>query len=144
MKEAIGNSFITIIVITFMSVLILILASSSSYSKAAKVRNRIIEMIENNQGYNNLMKLVSAGFTDGFYVKPRIDTELLRKHHEGLICLSACLAGEIPQKLLRGDYKGAKDKALELQGIFGKDNFYIEIQNHGIREQLEVLPQLSG
>ncbi len=120
-------------------------AGGSRFDKTAEFDREYYHMVllcENNQGYNNLMKLVSAGFTDGFYVKPRIDTELLRKHHEGLICLSACLAGEIPQKLLRGDYKGAKDKALELQGIFGKDNFYIEIQNHGIREQLEVLPQL--
>ena len=102
----------------------------------------MVLLCENNEGYNNLMKLVSLGFTDGFYVKPRIDDELLKKYNKGLICLSACLAGEIPRKLSSGNYTGAKEKALFYQSIFGKENFFVEIQNHGLREQIEILPQL--
>ena len=102
----------------------------------------MILLCENNIGYQNLIKLVSLGFTEGFYSKPRIDDELLKQYHEGLICLSACLAGEIPQKLLNGDYSAAKQKAEFYRDMFGKDNFFIELQNHGIREESEVLPQL--
>ncbi|MCH5303499.1 MAG: DNA polymerase III subunit alpha [Ruminococcus sp.] len=102
----------------------------------------MVLLCENNIGYQNLIKLVSYGFTEGFYNKPRIDDELLEKYHEGLICLSACLAGEIPQKLLKDDYNGAKEKALYYQNIFGKDNFFIELQNHGIEEQLRTNPDL--
>lgn len=92
--------------------------------------NHLILLAENMIGYKNLTKLVSAAFTEGFYFKPRLDKELLREHSEGIICLSACLAGAIPRKILNGDYSGAKAEALELRDIFGKDNFYLEIQNH--------------
>lgn len=92
--------------------------------------NHLILLAENMIGYKNLTKLVSAAFTEGFYFKPRVDKELLREHSEGIICLSACLAGAIPRKILNGDYSGAKAEALELLDIFGKDNFYLEIQNH--------------
>ena len=92
--------------------------------------NHLILLAENMIGYKNLTKLVSAAFTEGFYFKPRVDKALLREHSEGIICLSACLAGAIPRKILNGDYSGAKAEALELRDIFGKDNFYLEIQNH--------------
>ena len=102
----------------------------------------MVLLCENQTGYQNLIKLVSKGFTEGFYSKPRIDDELLEQYHEGLICLSACLAGEIPQKLLNGDYNSAKQKALYYQNLFGKDNFFIELQDHGIDEQKKILPSL--
>ncbi|MBQ4105362.1 MAG: DNA polymerase III subunit alpha [Clostridia bacterium] len=120
-------------------------APRSRFDKTPELDREYYHMVllcENNTGYENLMKLVSLGFTDGFYVKPRIDDELLRKYHEGLICLSACLAGEIPRKLLSDDYKGAKEKALYYQSLFGKDNFYIELQDHGIRDQQRINPEL--
>ncbi|MEG2719911.1 MAG: DNA polymerase III subunit alpha, partial [Oscillospiraceae bacterium] len=90
----------------------------------------------------NLIKIVSAAWTEGFYVKPRIDRELLEKYHEGIIALSACIAGEVPRLLLQNDYEKAKQTALWYNDLFGQGNYYIEIQNHGIREQLEVLPKL--
>ena len=102
----------------------------------------MVLLCENNTGYQNLIKLVSYGFTEGFYSKPRIDDELLEKYHEGLICLSACLAGEIPQKLLDGDYNAAKAKAEYYRDLFGKDNFFIELQDHGIEEQQRIIPSL--
>lgn len=98
----------------------------------------MVLLCENNKGYENLIKLVSKGFTEGFYNKPRIDDELLKEYHEGLICLSACLAGEIPQKLLKGDYLAAKEKALYYRDLFGENNFFLELQNHGIEEQLRT------
>ena len=102
----------------------------------------MVLLCENNIGYQNLIKLVSKGFTEGFYSKPRIDDELLEEYHEGLICLSACLAGEIPQRLLDGNYNKAKEKALYYRDLFGKDNFYIELQDHGIEEQKRIIPNL--
>lgn len=102
----------------------------------------MVLLCENETGYKNLIKLVSLGFTEGFYFKPRIDDSLLEKYHEGLICLSACLAGEIPQLLLRGDYSAAKDKAEYYSRLFGRDNFFIELQNHGIDEQRRIIPDL--
>ena len=102
----------------------------------------MVLLCENITGYNNLIKLVSKGFTEGFYSKPRIDDELLEQHHEGLICLSACLAGEIPQKLLDNDYNGAKKKAEYYRDLFGKENFFIELQDHGIEEQQRIIPSL--
>ena len=102
----------------------------------------MVLLCENNEGYQNLIKLVSKGFTEGFYSKPRIDDELLKEYHKGLICLSACLAGEIPQNLLDGNYDGAKQKALFYQSLFGKDNFFIELQDHGIEEQKRINPLL--
>ncbi len=102
----------------------------------------LVLLCENNKGYENLMKLVSKGFVDGFYNKPRVDMELLEKYHEGLICLSACLAGEIPKALLNEDYNIALEKAKRYQMIFGKENYFIELQNHGIEEQDKTNPQL--
>lgn len=98
----------------------------------------LILLCENMQGYRNLIHMVSLSFAEGFYVKPRVDMELLRQHHEGLICLSACLAGEIPHKLMNGDYDGAKQTALEFQSIFGAGNYFLEIQDHGIAAQRDV------
>lgn len=102
----------------------------------------LLLLAENDQGYRNLIELVSRAYTEGFYYKPRVDKELLREYHEGIICLSACLAGEIPQMLLKGDKAGAEQLALEYRNIFGEDNFFIELQDHGIPEQKEVNPQL--
>ena len=102
----------------------------------------LVLLCENETGYRNLIKLVSAGFTEGFYSKPRIDKELLEKHHEGLIALSACLAGEIPRALASGDFEKAKETALYYQNLFGPDRFYLEIQDHGLEEQKLVLPML--
>ena len=102
----------------------------------------LVLLCENNKGYQNLVKLVSLGSIEGFYNKPRIDEELLEKYHEGLICLSACLAGQIPRMLLNGQYDKAKSLALRYREIFGEGNYYIEVQNHGIADELRVLPQL--
>lgn len=102
----------------------------------------LILLCENNEGYSNLVKLVSAGSLEGFYNKPRVDRELLKKHHSGLICLSACLAGEIPRLLMNGQYEEAKVCALEYREIFGDGSYYIEIQDHGIAEERRILPQL--
>ncbi len=96
--------------------------------------SHLILLCKNETGYKNLCYLVSMAFTEGFYIKPRIDWQILREHAEGLVCLSGCLAGEIPQKIIGGDYDGAKAKALELKELFGED-FYLEIQDHGIREE---------
>ena len=98
-------------------------------------------LCKNDVGYKNLIYLSSKGFTEGFFSKPRIDLELLREHSEGLVALSACLAGRIPRLLLSGFYEDAKNHALEMKEIFGED-YYIEIQDHGISEQKEILPQL--
>ena len=103
----------------------------------------LVLLAKNKTGYQNLIKLSSSAFVDGFYYKPRIDYDLLEQHAEGLVCLSACLAGDIPQALLNGQTEKARALALRLRGMFG-DDFYIELQNHGIPEQLEVLPQLDA
>ena len=102
----------------------------------------LILLCKNETGYKNLTKLVSYANTEGFYVKPRIDRELLTKYHEGLICLSACLAGEIPQALLAGDYQKARETAEWYKQLFGDENYYIELQDHGIEEQQRILPDL--
>ena len=101
----------------------------------------LILLAKNETGYKNLIYLSSEAFLHGFYYKPRIDYDLLESHCSGLVCLSACLAGDIPQMLLRGQYDSAKALASRLKGMFGED-FYIELQNHGIPEQQEVLPGL--
>jgi DNA polymerase-3 subunit alpha len=101
-------------------------------------QGHLVLLAKNNHGYRNLMKLVSLGYTEGFYYKPRIDYELLEQYHEGLIALSACLGGDIPQKLLSGDYKGARDLAVKLNSIMGQGNFYLELQHNGLPEQLKV------
>ncbi|MEE1055716.1 MAG: DNA polymerase III subunit alpha [Acutalibacteraceae bacterium] len=121
------------------------IASRSRFDKSTEYDRHnyhLVLLCENNTGYNNLIKLVSKSWTEGFYSKPRIDRELLEKYHEGLICLSACLAGEIPQNLLRGDYTKAREVANYYNELFGKGNFYLEVQNHKIKEQLIVLPQI--
>ena len=102
----------------------------------------LVLLAENNKGYSNLMKIVSKGFVQGFYYKPRVDMELLREYHEGIIALSACLAGEVSRYLTRGMYEDAKAAALRYQDIFGKGNFFLELQDHGISEQQEVNRQL--
>jgi DNA polymerase-3 subunit alpha len=103
----------------------------------------LVLLCKNEQGYRNLIKLVSHGFVEGFYSKPRVDRELLEKYHEGLICLSACLAGEVPRSLLANDFERAKEVSLYYYNLFGKGHYYIEIQNHGIDEQLQILPLLK-
>ena len=100
--------------------------------------SHLILLCRNEQGYKNLCYLVSMAFTEGFYIKPRIDWAILHQHSEGLICLSGCLAGEIPQKIIHGDYEAAKAKALELRDLFGEDNFYLEIQDHNIPEERQA------
>jgi len=100
-----------------------------------KNQYHLILLAENQQGYKNLMKIVSEGFINGFYYKPRVDKEVLRKYSEGLICLSACIAGEIPSQILDGNFERAKQTALEYKNIFGENNFFLELQEHGIEEQ---------
>lgn len=97
--------------------------------------SHLILLCRNETGYHNLCYLVSFAFTEGFYVKPRIDWQLLHEHAEGLICLSGCVAGEIQQKLVHGDYEGAKARAQELRELFGEDGFYLELQAHGIADE---------
>jgi len=98
----------------------------------------LVLLAENNQGYKNLVKLVSLASTEGFYYKPRIDKELLQKYHDGLIALSACTAGEIPRAILRDNFFRAVELAEEYSTIFGRDNFFLEIQNHGLEEETRV------
>jgi len=104
--------------------------------------DHLVLLCENMTGYRNLIRMVSLGFTEGFYNKPRVDEELLRKHSEGLIALSACLGGRIPKLLSKGDFEGAREVANRYAALFGKDHFYIELQNHGMAEQKAVLPSL--
>ena len=110
--------------------------------KNASKYHHLVLLCENETGYKNLMYLVSKGFTEGFYSKPRVDMELLRKHSKGLIALSACLAGKIPSLLLRGEYNEAINAAKEMSELFGKDNFYIELQDHDLNEQKQIIPLL--
>ncbi|MBR0413535.1 MAG: DNA polymerase III subunit alpha [Clostridia bacterium] len=105
-------------------------------------RHHLVLLCKNETGYRNLIKIVSRAWTEGFYTKPRADKELLAAHSEGLIALSACLAGEIPRLLLNGEYEAAKETALWYEGVFGKGNFYIEIQDHSLEEQKKIYPQL--
>ena len=102
----------------------------------------LVLLCENETGYRNLLTLVSLAFTEGFYSKPRVDMELLFRYHEGLIALSACLAGQIPRALVAGDAKEAERAARALSDIFGPDHFYIELQNHGLPEESQILPML--
>ena len=119
-------------------------ATRTRFDKVNRIdgNNHLILLCKNETGYKNLIKMVSAGFTEGFYSKPRIDKDLLEQYHEGLICLSACLAGEIPQAILAGDYERAKQAALYYRDLFGEGNYYIELQDHGLEEDQVVLPQL--
>lgn len=121
------------------------LTLGSRFSKDGKKDENIYHLVllaKDNQGYKNLMKLVTKGYTEGFYYKPRIDMELLKSYSEGLICLTGCLGGVIPQFLLQNDYERAKEHAEELVKIFGRENFYLEIQDHGLIEQKEVNTKL--
>ncbi len=98
----------------------------------------LILLAENNTGYDNLMHIVSIGFLDGFYYKPRVDFETLEKYHEGIICLSACLAGEVARDIVRGDYESARDTAIKYRDCFGADNYFLEMQDHGYADQQTV------
>lgn len=102
----------------------------------------LVLLCKNHTGYQNLIAMVSKAWTEGFYSKPRVDFELLEQYSEGLICLSACLAGEVARDLVAGDYERAKEAALRYQRIFGKENFYLELQDHGIREQKMINPKI--
>lgn len=116
-------------------------ASGSRFDRGASDDNfyyHLVLLAENNKGYQNLIKMVSYGFTEGFYYKPRVDKELLEKYHEGIIALSACLAGPVARTVLRVGYDKAREVALEYERIFGKGNFYLELQDHGMPEQQTV------
>jgi DNA polymerase III subunit alpha len=117
------------------------MAPRSRLDKQGKIDtepNHLVLLAMNEIGYKNLIKLVSLSYVEGFYYKPRIDMEILKQYNEGIICLSACLAGEVPRKIVQGDIEGAKNSAKEFLSIFGKDRYYLEIQNNGIREQVLV------
>ncbi len=105
-------------------------------------RYHLVLLCKNAVGYQNLIAMLSKAWTEGFYTKPRIDRQLLEEHSEGLIALSACIAGEIPRALIAGDYGRAKEKALWYNSVFGQGNFYLELQNHGIKEQQQIEPLL--
>lgn len=125
-------------------------ALRSRFEKEAKVDDsqyHLVLLAENNRGYQNLMHLVSAGYLEGFYYKPRVDRQLLEKHSEGLIALSACLAGEIPSLILKGQTEKARDSARYFKSLFGPDNFYLELHDHGLEEQKivnKILKQISA
>lgn len=108
-----------------------------------KKRYHLILLAENNEGYKNLMKIVSEGYVNGYYYRPRVDYSVLEKYSKGIIATSACLAGEVQRKLGAGDFTGARETALKYKDIFGKDNFFLELQNHGMREQVEVNRELE-
>src|SRR5947209_7693882 len=105
--------------------------------------NHLIALAATDAGYKNLVKLVSAGYTEGFYYKPRIDKELLREHRQGLIVLSSCLKGEVSQSLAGGNYTKAKEAALQYRDILGPENFFLEIQDHGIPDQQKIIPMMA-
>lgn len=115
-------------------------ASGSRFSKEPNSipYYHLVLLAKDNLGYHNLMKLVSAGFLEGFYYKPRVDIELLEKYHEGLIALSACLAGSVARNIIQTSYEKAKEVALTYEKIFGRDNFYLELQDHGLKDQKTV------
>ena len=118
-------------------------APRSRFDKVYDIDNKtshLVLLAKNNTGYKNLVKIVSAGFVDGFYYKPRVDFEFIKEHSEGLIALSACLGGEIPKALIENDYYKAEKIARKYIDAFGADNYFIEIQNHGILEQKKILP----
>lgn len=106
-------------------------------------QGHLVLLAKNETGFHNLMKIVSIGFTEGFYYKPRIDHEVLRAHSEGIIALSACLAGKVQNSLLQGNYDGAKEEALALLDIFGEGNFYLELQDQGLEEEMRILPDMK-
>jgi DNA polymerase-3 subunit alpha len=120
-------------------------ANTSRFDKAPSRDNfyyHLVLLAENDEGYHNLIKLVSYGFLDGFYYKPRVDIELLKKYHKGIIALSACLSGPVPYHILNSSYEKARDVALLYKEIFGEGNFFLEMQDHGISEQKHVNKQI--
>ena len=122
-------------------------ARNSRFSKEGKndfSGDHLILLVENEIGYRNLIQMVSQSFIEGFYMRPRVDEELLRAHHEGLIALSACLAGKIPQAILSGDYVAAKATALEYRSLFGEGNFYLEVQDHLLSDEKRVAMTLKA
>lgn len=108
-----------------------------------KHMGHLVLLAENNTGYKNLMKIVSEGYRHGFYYKPRIDKNVLRQYREGIIALSACLAGEVQHRLLNGDYDGARKEALEMEEIFGRGNFFLELQDQGLEEEARIFPSMK-
>ena len=121
------------------------MAPRTRFDKVHAIDNKtshLILLAENQTGYQNLIKLVSSGYTEGFYYKPRIDFELLKQHSEGIIALSACLAGEVPKAILRGSYDEAKKIVEKYVSVLGKDNYFLEIQDHGISEQKRIIPEI--
>lgn len=112
-------------------------------SEKDKRNGHLVLLAKDNEGYRNLIKIVSEGFTKGFYYKPRIDKDVLRKYNGGIIALSACLAGEVQHRLLNHDYEGAKKEALEMLDIFGEGNFYLELQDQGLEEEYKILPLMK-
>ena len=121
------------------------MAPRTRFDKVHDVDNKtshLILLAENQTGYKNLIKMISSGYTEGFYYKPRIDFDLLKEHSEGIIALSACIAGEVPKALLRGDYEGAKEIVSKYVKVLGKDNYFLEIQDHGIGEEKRIIPDI--
>ena len=118
------------------------MTSGSRFDKD-KHRYHLILLAKNYEGFLNLITLNSIGFTEGYYYKPRIDREALEKYHENLICLSACIGGEIPQALLEGEIEKAEEIACYFRDLFGNGNFFIELQYHGLEEEQKVLPMLA-
>lgn len=121
------------------------MAPRSRFDKVHDIDNKtshLILLAENQIGYKNLIKMVSSGYIDGFYYKPRIDFELLKEHSDGIIALSACLAGEVPKAILRGSYDEAKAIVEKYVNVLGKDNYFLEIQDHGISEQKRIIPDI--
>lgn len=111
-------------------------------SELDRENRHLVLLCENQTGYRNLIAMVSKGWIEGFYNRPRIDMELMEQHHEGIIALSACVSGEIPRALLRGDYEEAKEAALRYRDIFGPENFYLELQDHGLNDEHYVNPSI--
>lgn len=121
------------------------MAPRSRFEKVHDIDNKtshLILLAQNQTGYKNLIKMVSSGYIDGFYYKPRIDFELLKEHSEGIIALSACLAGEVPKAILNGNYDEAKSIVQKYVNVLGKDNYFLEIQDHGIAEQKRIIPEI--
>lgn len=121
------------------------MAPRSRFEKVHDIDNKtshLILLAQNQTGYKNLIKMVSRGYIDGFYYKPRIDFELLKEHSEGIIALSACLAGEVPKAILNGNYDEAKSIVQKYVNVLGKDNYFLEIQDHGIAEQKRIIPEI--
>jgi DNA polymerase-3 subunit alpha len=120
------------------------IATGSHLDKEPKDKNQyhLVLLAENNQGYENLMKIVSEGYVNGFYYKPRVDHKVLKDHSQGIICLSACLGGEVQQYILDNNLEKARETALKYREIFGEDNFFLELQDHGIPEQQTVNREL--